>query len=65
MQESKWVPIAEFLVGLKARFAELQTIEIPSTANAAPKVRTELAELEGELGGSGTDGCRPLWKVRS
>jgi hypothetical protein len=49
MRESKWVPIAEFLTGLKARFIELQSIEVPSTINAEPRIRTELARLEAEL----------------
>ncbi len=49
MQDSKWVPIAEFLTGIRTRFAELQTIEVPSTAKAAPKIRTELSNLEGDL----------------
>jgi hypothetical protein len=49
MRESKWVPIAEFLIGLRARFAELQNVEVPSTAKAEPKIRAELPKLEADL----------------
>jgi hypothetical protein len=49
MRESKWVPIAEYLNGLQARFTELQGIEVSSTAKAEPRIRTELVQLEGEL----------------
>jgi len=49
MQASKWTPIADYLNGLRARFNELQSIEVPSTLNAAPKIRDELAELEQQL----------------
>jgi hypothetical protein len=49
MRESKWVPIAEFLTGLRTRFAELQKVEVPSTAKAEPKIREELAKLEADL----------------
>jgi hypothetical protein len=49
MQESKWVPIAEYLTGLRARFAELQNNEVPSTAKAEPKIRAELPKLEADL----------------
>ncbi|MBZ5555237.1 MAG: hypothetical protein LAO21_21200 [Acidobacteriia bacterium] len=49
MRESKWVPIAEFLTGLRARFAELQTVEVPSTAKAEPTIRAELVRLEADL----------------
>lgn len=49
MKLSKWMPIAEYLNGLRARFRELQNIEIPSTVNAEPRIRTELAELEQQL----------------
>jgi DNA repair exonuclease SbcCD ATPase subunit len=49
MRESKWVPIAEFITGLRARFAELQNVEVPSTAKAEPGLRAELPKLEGDL----------------
>ena len=49
MRESKWVPIAEFVTGLRARFAELQTVEVPSTAKAEPTIRAELVRLEADL----------------
>lgn len=49
MRESKWVPIAEYLTGLRNRFAELQNIEVPSTAKAEPKIRAELPKLEADL----------------
>lgn len=49
MQSAKWVPIADYLNGMRARYSDLQSIEIPSTVNAEPQIRTELAELEGEL----------------
>lgn len=49
MQSAKWVPIADYLNGMRARYSDLQSIEIPSTVNAEPQIRTELAELEGAL----------------
>ncbi len=49
MRESKWVPITESLTGLRSHLTELQSIEVPSTAKAEPKIRTELAKLEEEL----------------
>jgi hypothetical protein len=49
MRESKWVPIADFTTGLKTRLTELQGIEVPSTASAAPTIREELAKLEESL----------------
>jgi hypothetical protein len=49
MQSSKWVPIADNLNSLRVRLAELQTVEVPSTVNAEPKIRIELAELEEKL----------------
>ena len=49
MRESKWIPIAEFLTGLTARLTELQSVEIPSTVTAEPKIRAELARVEEEL----------------
>lgn len=48
-RESNWVPIAEFVTGLRARFAELQKVEIPSTAEADPEIRAELGKLEADL----------------
>ncbi len=49
MRESKWVPIAESLTGLRARFSELQKTEVPSTAKAEPTIRAELVKLEADL----------------
>ena len=49
MQSARWVPIAEYLNNLRARFAELQAVEVPSTVDAEPKIRAELAELEQQL----------------
>lgn len=49
MRDSKWVQIAEYLTGLKSRLAELQNIEVPSTAKAEPKLRAELPKLEADL----------------
>jgi hypothetical protein len=49
MRDSKWVPIAEYLNGLKGRFTELQNIEVPSTEQAEPKIRAELTKLESDL----------------
>ncbi|MFN7998414.1 MAG: hypothetical protein U0Q18_32635 [Bryobacteraceae bacterium] len=49
MRESKWVPILEYLNGLKGRFTELQNIEVPSAEKAEPKIRAELAKLEADL----------------
>jgi hypothetical protein len=49
MRDSKWLPMADFAVGLRARLTELQAIEVPSTASAAPTVRDELASLEETL----------------
>ncbi len=49
MRNSKWVPIAEYITGLRSRFTELQNIEIPSTANAEPRLRAELPKLESDL----------------
>lgn len=49
MRDSKWVPIAEYLNGLKGRFTELQNIEVPSTEKAEPKIRAELSKLESDL----------------
>ena len=51
MRESKWILIADYLTGLRARQTELQGVEVPSTANAAPSVRDELAKLEEDLAG--------------
>ena len=36
---------------LAGTFAELQSVEVPSTVNAEPKIRRELAELEDQLAG--------------
>jgi len=49
MRDTKWVQIAEYLTGLKSRLAELQNIEVPSTAQAEPKLRAELPKLEADL----------------
>jgi hypothetical protein len=49
MRGSKWVPITDYLTGLRLRLSELQSIEIPSTVDAEPKIRTELSQLENEL----------------
>lgn len=49
MRESKWVPISEYLNGLKGRLSELQNIEVPSTEKAEPKLRAELPKLESDL----------------
>jgi hypothetical protein len=49
MREAKWVPITEYLTGLKGRLTELQNIEVPSTEKAEPKLRTELPKLEADL----------------
>ena len=49
MLASKWIPIADYLNGLRGRFNELQGIEVPSTVNAEPAIRTELVELEQQL----------------
>jgi hypothetical protein len=49
MRDSKWVPISEYLNGLKGRFTELQNIEVPSTEQAEPKIRAELTKLESDL----------------
>jgi DNA repair exonuclease SbcCD ATPase subunit len=49
MQSAKWVPIADYLNAMRVRYAELQAIEVPSTVNAEPQIRTELVELEKEL----------------
>jgi len=49
MRPSKWVPIADYLNSLRARFGELQAVEVPSTVNAEPRIRTELGELDQQL----------------
>jgi hypothetical protein len=49
MRESKWVPIGEYIAGIKARLAALQNIEVPSTAKAEPRLRAELPKLEADL----------------
>lgn len=49
MQSAKWVPIADYLNGMRSRYSDLQAIEVPSTINAEPQIRAELAELEGSL----------------
>jgi len=49
MQSAKWMPIADNLNRLRARYSELQAIEVPSTVNAEPQIRAELTELEGTL----------------
>jgi hypothetical protein len=49
MQSTKWVPIADYLNAMRARYSDLQAIEVPSTVNAEPQIRAELAELEGTL----------------
>jgi hypothetical protein len=49
MRGSKWVPITDYLTGLRVRLSELQSIEIPSTVDAEPKIHTELSQLENEL----------------
>ena len=49
MQSARWVPIADYLNSMRARYSDLQAIEIPSTVNAEPQIRAELAELEGTL----------------
>lgn len=49
MRESKWVPIGEYIIGLRARLTELQNVEVPSTAKAEPRLRAELPKLEADL----------------
>ena len=49
MQSARWVPIADYLNSMRARYSDLQAIEVPSTLNAAPQIRAELAELERTL----------------
>jgi len=49
MQSAKWVTIADYLSGMRARYADLQAIEVPSTLNAEPQIRAEMVELEREL----------------
>jgi hypothetical protein len=49
MHSARWVPIADYLNGMRARYSNLHAIEVPSTVNAEPQIRTELAELEGKL----------------
>jgi predicted nucleic acid-binding Zn-ribbon protein len=49
MQSAKWTLIADYLNGLRARYSDLQAIEVPSTVSAEPQIRAELAELEGTL----------------
>ena len=51
MQSSNWLPIADHLNSLRRRLAELQSVEVPSTVTAEPKIRGELAQLEDQLGG--------------
>ena len=51
MQSANWVPIADHLNRMRARFSDLRAIEVPSTVNAEPQIRAELAELEGTLVG--------------
>jgi len=46
MQSAKWVTIADYLSGMRARYADLQAIEVPSTLNAEPQIRAEMVELE-------------------
>ena len=45
MQSSKWLAIADHLNSLRGRFAELQSVEVPSTVTAEPKIREQLAQL--------------------
>ncbi len=49
MQSAKWVPIADHLSKMRARYSDLHAIEVPSTGNAEPHIRAELAGLEGTL----------------
>jgi hypothetical protein len=49
MRESKWVPIGEYITGLRARLTALQNVEVPSTAKAEPRLRAELPKLEADL----------------
>ncbi len=46
MQSAKWVSIGDHLTALRARFSDLQAIEVPSTMSAEPQIRAELGELE-------------------
>lgn len=49
MHSTNWVPIADYLNGLRARYSKLHEVEVPSTVNAEPQIRGELADLEGNL----------------
>src|SRR5207247_105186 len=47
---SEWVPLPAYLTNLRERFATLQTQAVPSAASVQPRVRTELADAEAQLG---------------
>jgi hypothetical protein len=49
LRSGKWVPMADYLNNMRARYSDLQAVEIPSTVNAEPQIRAELAELEASL----------------
>ena len=51
MQSSSWLPIADHLNTLRASLAKLQSVEVPSTVTAAPRIREELTQLEDQLAG--------------